>query len=84
MRPGQADLSSKSDAYAQMGAVSSFPRLYPVGRVAAAHSWVWGREGRFLCPGSLGGALGMGGDSQSRSACSPHILLLGGLYPLGM
>lgn len=38
-----------------------------MGSVAAAHSWAWGQEGRLVCPGSLGGALGMGGDSQSAS-----------------
>lgn len=26
----------------------------------------------------------MGGDSQSGSACSPHILLFERLYPLGL
>lgn len=64
--------------------MSTFPCQDPMDRAAAAHSWAWGREGRLICQGSLVGALGMGGDSQSRPACSLHILLFSRLYPFGM
>lgn len=60
------------------------PEPGPTGKAAATHPWAWGWEGRLICQGSLGGAPGMGGDSQNRSACSPHILLFCWLYPLGM
>lgn len=55
-------------------AVCTFPWCHRT----AAHSWAWGWEGRLLCWGPLGGAPGLGGDSQSGSARSLHILLLGG------
>lgn len=72
------------DAQALMVAVFTFAVQDLMGTMAAAHSQTWGREGRLICPGALGGAPGMGGDSQSRSACSLHILLFRRLYPLGM
>lgn len=81
---GEADFPSIIEPWDALVAVSTFPCQDPMGKAAATHSWAWGREGRLICQGSLGGALGMGGDSQRRSACSPHILLFSRLYPLAM